>query len=318
MNICIVKPDFKFHDLKFIDDDYFYKNRNYGFKRLMTKHTSDELYETLKEYNPDGIIAGLETYDKKILDACPNLKVISRVGSGIDNIDLEEAKKRNIKILSTPQEPVEAVAELVIAQMINLLRDIPHYHSDPMGVWNRTNGKRLSDCTIGIIGFGRIGQRVCKLLQAFKCKKIYVKDIRDFSDFNEFNETYENGIKYNCISLETLLHESDIVTLHIPLNPPDNKNFINKDLLKYMKKDAFLINTSRGGIINEKDLYNFLKNGKIKGAYLDVFSTEPYHGLLRTLKNVIYTPHIGAFTQETRAEMEFKAFKNCVEFLKSV
>lgn len=313
MNICVAAHPFNFHDLS--KRDYYLLNINHTFKRLMYKPTSIQLIHELKEFNPDGIIAGREKYDKTVFNECPNLKVISRMGSGVDNINLEDAKEHNITVLNTPDEPVEAVAELAVAQMLNLLRGLPNYYREPISYWTKKTGKRLSDMRVGIIGFGRIGQRVCKLLQPFECKKIYAYDVLNLTDILLRDVDYG---EFTFEPLERLLHESDIVTIHIPLNPPNNENFINKELLKHMKETAYLINTSRGKVLNEKDLYDFLISNRLAGAALDVFTTEPYHGKLRELKNVFYSPHIGSFTDETRKAMEFKAFQNCIEYFKKV
>jgi D-3-phosphoglycerate dehydrogenase len=281
-----------------------------------TKHSQLILKKELKEINPDGIIAGREIFDKEVFNVCPNLKVISRVGIGIDNIDLKEAKKRNIKILTTLDIPTDAVAELVIGQMINISRNISNYHKYRFKN-DRIMGKCLKDLTVGIIGFGRIGKRVCEFLQPFNCKRIYANDIFDYNEFRKNgNENFWQDNIFSFESLDKVLRESDIITLHIPLNPPNNENFFNKDLLKNMKRDAFLINTSRGKVVNEDDLYEFIKNEKIAGAALDVFVNEPYQGKLKNLTNKVFcTPHIGSYTFETRKEMEINAFENCIDYL---
>lgn len=293
------------------------------FRTACGKLTQDSLINELKEYNPHGIIAGLETYNAEVFDVCPNLKVISRVGSGIDNIDLQEAKKRGIIIFNTLHEPADAVAELAVAQMINLLRHtqkypqlLPSFKNMPNKalLWKRRIGKNLKDCTVGIIGHGNIGRQVHNLLGAFGAKVI-IHDInyRDLPYGGEYAPSH-----MNLVDLHILLHYSDIVTLHIPLNPPNNTNFFNRNLLKNMKKGSYLINTSRGGVVNEADLFEYLTNGHLAGAALDVFEDEPYFGNLRFLDNVICTPHIGSYTEETRKAMELKAFENIVHYLVNI
>jgi len=288
------------------------EDKTFEFRTACEKLPPDLLINELKEYNPDGIIAGLETYDKSIFKVCPNLKVISRIGSGIDNINLKDAKDFGITVLNTPSEPVQAVAELVIAQMINLLRHIPKYPQyintpkpipEKNQLWsNKILGKNLKDCTVGIIGFGNIGRKVYDILDAFGAK-LMIYDINQYMDGEHW-----------LADLIELLKNSDIVTLHIPLND-DNYHFFNRDKLKYMKKGSYLINTSRGAVVSEGDLYNVLNSGHLAGAALDVFEHEPYTGVLRFLPNVISTPHIGSYTEGARKAMELKAFENIVDYL---
>ena len=278
------------------------EDKTFEFRTACEKLPMDLLINELKEYNPDGIIAGLETYDRSIFKLCPNLKVISRVGSGIDNIHLKDAEEFGIKVLNTPFEPVQAVAELVIAQIINLLRHIPKYHKFDKLFNNKVLGKNLSDCTVGIIGYGNIGKKVAQLLRPFGTK-LLIHDIN-----------FDIGTK----PLDFVLENSDIVTLHIPLNPPNNVKFFNRWKFEHMKEGSFLINTSRGAVVDEADLYKFLTNGHLAGAALDVFETEPYNGVLRFLPNVLATPHIGSSTVGARKAMEMKAFENIVQFLLNV
>jgi len=270
------------------------EDRRFHFEITCTKLDKETLKKELSEFNPHGVMAGLEVYDKEIFDICPNLKVISRIGSGVDNVDLEEARKRGIAVLNTPDEPVQAVAELVIGQMINLLRGLT---KNPFPLHSKKIGRNLSDCTVGIIGMGRIGTRVYNLLQPFQCNKIYAYDIQDFRT-----------------TLDDTIRNSDILTIHIPLTDY-NKEFINKDIFEKMKDKSYLINTSRGGVVNEDDLYEYLINGKLAGAALDVFQNEPYSGKLADLTNVLCTPHIGSYTIETRQRMETKALQNCTDYL---
>jgi len=175
--------------------------------------------------------------------------------------------------------------------------------------WNPEIGTMLSGKTVGILGLGRIGKKVVKFLQPFNVKVIAF-DISQDEDFNN-----KNNIE--MVSFEELLRESDIVTIHLPYNDK-TKYIVNKNSFKIMKNTSFLINTARGGIIDEDDLYDALNNKKIAGAALDVFENEPKVGKLKELENIILTPHIATLTVETRKEMEIEAAENIIKGLKKV
>ena len=275
---------------------------------LGRKIKNEEVYEQV--HKADYVIAGTEKYDQELLSKLVNLKGISRVGIGIDNIDLDIAAKNNIKIFNTPEEPAKGVAELTLAFILNLLREISsHQLNLNQGNWERTLGKSLNEATISLIGGGRVAKNVSKFLLSAGVKKIKVFDILDLSTDPDW--------KHESISIcgfEECLSNSDIVSLHVPMNEK-NKNMISKKELLVMGKNSYLINVSRGGLINEEDLYEALNSNLIKGAALDVFATEPYEGKLLDCKNLIATPHVASSTEYVRDQMERKACENLISLL---
>lgn len=255
----------------------------------------EDLIEIIGDY--DGIIVGADIINKNVLDHANNLKIISKHGVGLDNIDLEEAKKKGIKVAFAKGSNSAAVGELAISMMFDLARNLTLSTNEvKKGLWNRRKGKELGSSTIGIIGTGNIGREVIKRLSPF------VKQILLFDSYKVLNleEEYLNA-KY--VELEDLLKQSDFVTIHIPLFD-ETRNLINKDTLALMKKDAYLINCARGGIVNEEDLYFALTNGVIAGAGIDTFIDEPpVNNKLLELDNVVCSPHAGAYTGDAINKM---------------
>ena len=287
-----------------------YNNKNhiflYGNLTPGEKITQENLKESIIQFNPDIIIAGVETYSKDILNLAPNLKCISRVGIGVDAIDHNECSRRGIVIENTPDAPSNAVAELTIGQIFNALRFLRKADSDiRAGKWVRYIGKDLSKCTVGIIGHGRIGSLVYKKLKPL-CKDIYVNDI-DKSQLSEVDQ-------YSRMSFDFIIDNCDIISLHIPLNS-FNKDFITKTTLEKMKSDVILINTSRGGIINEEDLLSWLITNPTSQAVVDTFINEPYYGQLKKLENCYLTSHMGSCTINARQLMEIGAIDNIRKYL---
>ena len=253
-----------------------------------------------------GLIAGTEKITEEVFKARPHLKIISRCGAGIDNIDLQAAKKYGIAIASTPEAPILSVAELTLGLMLNVMRSLGL--SDRLiraGKWEKRMGSLLSGKTIGIIGFGQVGEVLARLLQPFHVK-IKAYDVKPRTDT-------ARSLLVEYVDLNELLKISDVVTIHLPLNS-ETKDLINAKTLALMKKEAILVNTSRGEIIDEEALYNALKSERITGAALDVFTQEPYAGKLRELNNVVLTSHIGSYTAEARVKMENLAVENVLKF----
>jgi D-3-phosphoglycerate dehydrogenase / 2-oxoglutarate reductase len=281
-------------------------NFDYLINPLNKKLTEDELVEMVRDFNV--IIAGTEPITKKVMDAATNLKMISRVGIGLDSVDLLEAEKQGIVVSYTPDAPAPAVAELTIGLMLTLLRSVQLSNMEMHnGRWHRFFGRRLSKVTIGIIGFGRIGSRVFQHLQGFDSPMVLANDISSDNNFAK-----NGNIKW--VDKETIYKKADIITIHTPLTT-QTKNMINKSHLKMMKSDAVIINTSRGGIINEDDLYQVMMNGHLSGAAIDVFEQEPYNGKLRDLNNVILTAHMGSMSEDCRSTMEIEATKEAIRFI---
>jgi len=252
-----------------------------------------------------GIVAGTEKYDFNILKKLSSIKVISRCGSGMDNVDLEAASKLGIKVYNTPDAPTEAVAELTIGLLLSLLRKIPLMDRElRTGTWKKRMGNLLSGKQVGIIGYGRIGRKVAEFLKTMNAQVFF------YDPFVSEEET-STGSKEG---FQELLETSDIVTLHLSL-AKKNRGLLGPQEFSQMKQGALLINCSRGGIVDENALYSALKEGKLSGAAVDVFENEPYLGPLKDLDNVILTPHIGSYARETRIEMEMQAVKNLLDGL---
>jgi D-3-phosphoglycerate dehydrogenase len=272
------------------------------------KITEDQLTEIIPDF--DAIIAGTEQITEKVLSSAANLKLISRVGIGLDSVDLIAAQKRGIKVSYTPDAPSLAVAELTIGLMLNLLRSV-HVSNSQMhkGKWHRFYGKRLEKVTIGIIGVGRIGIGVLTRLRGFAPSKILVDDIKP-------NHELDKEYNLEWSSKEQIFKEADIISLHIPLTHL-TKNMIRREQLFSMKDDSLIINTSRGGIINEEDLYEVMNSGHLSGAAIDVFEKEPYDGPLKEIERCLLTAHMGSMSLDCRARMEIESTEEVVRFLTS-
>lgn len=255
-----------------------------------------------------GLIAGTEKITAKLLENAPMLRVISRYGVGLDNVDLEAAKKLGIIVRSTPEAPSQAVAELALALMLNLYRRVGEADRNlRSNNWSQLMGRLLSGKSLGIIGLGRIGKKLVKLVQPFEMK------ICAYEPYPDYDFVSSNNVV--LMPLNDLLSASDIASLHLPLS---NETFhmIGKKELSLMKKDAVIINTSRGGLIDEDALIEALKNDSIGGAAIDTFEEEPYKGNLTDFDNVILTCHMGSSAIETRKQMELETVNNLINALK--
>jgi D-3-phosphoglycerate dehydrogenase len=248
-----------------------------------------------------GIVAGTEKYERDILFRLSGLKVISRCGVGMDNIDKTSANALGIEVVNTPFGPTLAVAELTVGLILNLLRKINQMDRDiRKGKWEKLMGNLLNKKKVGIIGLGRIGQKTAQLLNVFGVELGYY-DIVEI-------ETTAKRMGFNEI-----LGWADIVVIH--LSASKGEALIGKNEIDMLKYGSILINVSRGGVVSEQPLYEALKNCHIAGAALDVFEKEPYIGLFTQLDNVILTPHIGSYAKEARIEMETQSVINLLEKL---
>lgn len=256
------------------------------------------------------MIAGTEPITERVMAAAPHLRLISRVGIGLDSVDLSAARARGITVSYTPEAPSPAVAELAVGLMLALLRDIPG--ADRLmrnGVWRRAMGRRLSSMTVGVVGVGRIGRRVIRhLAGGFPGVRILANDLVTDPGF---------GARYavEWRDKDDLYRESDIVTLHLPLTP-ETRQLITARELGLMKPDVLLVNTSRGNMIDEVDLAAALRDGRIGGAAIDVFEREPYSGDLVTLDRCLLTCHMGSMSEDCRARMELEATEEALRFLR--
>jgi len=254
----------------------------------------DGLAEKVKNFDAL-VVRSKPKVSRKIIESGKNLKLVARAGVGLDNIDLKACEERGIKVINSPTALSESVAELVFAMLLSFERNIVRSDNTMKdGKWekNSLKGIEIYEKTLGIIGFGRIGSHMAKIANGFGMK-VFAFDVHKNEEL-----AASLGVKY--IEMEDLLRSSDYITLHVPLIP-QTKGMISMEQLMMMKDSAILINTSRGGIVDEKDLYTALRDGNIRGACLDVFETEPpTDSPLLELDNILLTPHIGASTKEAQ------------------
>jgi phosphoglycerate dehydrogenase-like enzyme len=256
----------------------------------------------------DGIIVGLEKITPEILDQLPNLKIIAKYGVGLDNIDIEACNKRNIKIGWTGGVNKRSVAEMALGFMLALSRNL-YVTSNQLksGTWNKNGGIQLTGKTIGIIGVGNIGKELIEILSPFNCN-ILINDLTEINDFEKKN--------INQVDKNIIFTDSDFISIHTPLNN-ETLNLFNLDVFTKMKDSAFLINTARGGIVNEQDLKFALSNGIIAGAALDVYEIEPPIDMeLLKLPNLICTPHTGGNANEAVVAMGMSAIEHLIQYFK--
>jgi len=282
--------------------------RGYEIQRNNTDrpYKKEEILNLIKDI--DGIIIGIDELSAEIIERADKLKVISKYGTGLDNIDINMATNKKIIVTNTPTANVDAVADLAFGLILSLARRIPEAdQKTKSGKWEKIIGKSVWEKTLGVIGLGKIGRQVVKRARGFQMNILGFDLVKD----KKFAQRY--GIKY--VNLEKLLQKSDYITIHIPLNDATRGMISYKELEK-IKKEAFLINTSRGGIVDEQALYKALRNNQLKGAALDVYHNEPpVESPLKELDNVIMTPHIGAYTEEAIENMGMQAAQNLIDVL---
>ena len=275
------------------------------YNEVGREYTEAEIEKLLTEHQPNIVIAGTEKYNN-ILNQFDCIKMISRVGIGLDSIPLDLCHKKGITVAYTPDAPSNAVAELTICQMLNMLRHVQKTDEDIRnGKWIRRIGKEIRDCNVGVIGCGRVGKLVIEKLQGLKPRRIFVNDI---------DEEKMNLPRCEPDYKESILSMCDIVTIHIPYTD-ENKNYIAGSDFDNLRSDVCLINTSRGGIINEHDLCGFLLTNIMARAAIDVYNDEPYTGKLIDLPNTFLTPHLGSCSTKSRFGMEVGAVENAINFI---
>jgi D-3-phosphoglycerate dehydrogenase / 2-oxoglutarate reductase len=273
------------------------------FERKMT----EEQITGLIDDNVIAMIAGTEPLTESVLLKAKGLKIIVRCGIGMDNVDMNAANKLGIQVFNTPDAPTRSVAELTLGHILSLLRRIPE--SDRMirgGEWKALMGSLLYEQTVGVIGYGRIGKMVSKLLLAFGAK-VLVYDI--------FTNDKTDDITF--VSKQELLKHSDIITLHIPYTA-DNHHFINEEAFSLIKTNAMIVNVSRGGLIDDIALYKAISEKKIAGAALDCFEQEPYNGPLIDCNNVLLTAHMGSYAKQSRIQQEIDSCYTLVREMKLI
>ncbi len=265
----------------------------------------DELVNFLK--GCDKAITSMEIIDEKLLSKLPALKKISKFGVGIDMIDTIALKKKGIKLNYFPGTNKRSVSELVISLSTLLLRKAPIMNADMKeGKWKQIKGRQLSGLTVGIIGCGPIGRDVIHLIQPYQCKLLLFDQI----NLEELCNNYKN---VRQTTLENLLTQSDVITIHLPLNEK-TKNIINSDMVKLIKKNAVLINLARGGLIDEDEVIQSLKDGLISGVAIDCFRDEPLSNFqISKIPNLFTTPHIGGSTEEAILSMGMAAIEGIID-----
>ncbi|NTW08280.1 MAG: phosphoglycerate dehydrogenase [Anaerolineaceae bacterium] len=259
----------------------------------------------------DGYIAGLDAIDRAALDRADRLKVISRYGVGVDNVDLEACKEKGIIVTNTPGANSVSVAELALGLMLALARQIPEAaQSVQQGKWPRLSGLSLEGKTVGILGLGAIGKQLARRLSGFDCR------ILAYDPFADDAYAQENGIELK--SLDAVVQEADFLSLHLPLTA-ETRGMVNDAFLAKMKKGSSLINTARGEVVDEGALLRALESGHLRGAGLDAFVIEPPDPAnpLLHLPQVIATPHLGAQTDGATSNMGWFAMLDCLAVLKN-
>lgn len=257
----------------------------------------------------DAVIAGLDEFDAELIRCAPKLKVISRYGVGYDKVDIEAASRANVMVTITPGANGDSVADLAVALMLDAARNVTVMDTRMKRKdQTRPQGVEMWEKTLGVIGTGRIGQGVARRCRGFNMR-ILGYDLYESDVFKE----QCNG---RYVTLEELLRLSDFITIHLPLTR-ETENMIGREEFGMMKKDAVLVNTARGGIVDEQALYEALKHGTIRAAGLDATMAEPpYESPLLGLSNCILTPHAGSATKEASSKMSFMAAQNVIDVLK--
>lgn len=257
----------------------------------------------------DGYIAGLDEIDAQALEKADRLKVISRYGVGVDNVNLDVARQKGIVVTNTPGANSSSVAELALGLMLALARQIPEaVDAVRQGKWPRYAGVSLEGKVVGILGLGAIGKQLARRLVGFDCRVMAFDPYAD--------EAYAREHQIELTTLDEVISQADFLSLHLPLLP-ETRCLVNESFLSRMKKGSFLVNTSRGEVVDEQALFAALAAGHLKGAGLDAFSMEPpdpHHPLLN-LTQVIATPHLGAQTDGATSNMGWFAMRDCLAVL---
>lgn len=254
------------------------------------KMTEDEIIEHLR--GADGLLAGLEPLNERVFSMCPQLKAIARIGIGIENVDMCAAKRYNIKVSNTPDAPTYAVAEMTLAALLSIARNIIPANNDMHnGIWKKRLGVSIANSTVLLIGYGRIGKRFAQMLEPFGTELLVYDPL------------------YSKENLKTLLPRADIISLHAS----GNNVILGKAEISSVRKSVIILNSARGGLVDENALYSLLDDGAYYWA--DTFSEEPYCGILTKHPHAVLTPHISTYTSLCREQMESQAVANLLEDL---
>ncbi len=257
-----------------------------------------------------GVILGVDEVTPDVIDGAARLRVLSRFGVGVDNIDLEAASRGGVVVTNTPGANSVSVAELAIGLMLTLARHIAHHDRIvKRGGWERIRGVELSGGVLGLVGLGSIGQAVARRARGFGMQIVYYDPLPP-------PQAVIDSLQASACTFEDTLSQSDVVSLHCPLND-NTRHLINRRAMERMKPSALLINTARGGLVDEGALYDGLAQGKIAGAASDVFTQEPPRDSpLLTVDNFVATPHIGASTRQAAVRVGQMAAENALAVLR--
>jgi len=297
MNIIVTSPSFSKHPILQTEIKSAFPNVTLN---LTGRRYNDPASLITYIGDAEGVVVGLEPITEEVLRACPNLKIVAKYGVGLDNIDQKACEKHGVKIGWTGGVNRLSVAEMTLGFMLGLGRNLyPTSLQLKSGTWNKSGGFQLTGKSVGIVGVGHIGKELIRLLEPFKCE-ILVNDVIDQSE-------YYASIGAKSVDKETLFKRADIVTIHTPLTS-STRHMINASTLELMKKSAVVINTARGGIVDQDALKSALEKGVISAAALDVFEEEPPRDeALLALPNLFCTPHIGGNAYEAVEAMGMSA-----------
>lgn len=282
------------------------RNADIEYTLMGENFDEEEFKKVIPQY--DALIIGAHTFDPEDMKRCSNLKIIAKHGAGVDNIDLAEAAKLGITVTNVPAMNANAVADLAFGHIVNISRGISNADKEVHnGEWKTYTGKDVYKKVLGLIGFGSIAKNVGRRAKGFSMKVLaydpFVKELpEEFKDYVEL------------VDFQTIVKESDIISIHVPLTE-DTKDLFDKETIYNMKKEAYLVNTARGGIINEQDLYECMKEGYLSGAALDVVEEEPIdlNNPLLTLENAVITPHMGMYSIEAISAVSIACAENIVK-----
>lgn len=254
------------------------------------KMNQEEIIKHLQ--GADGLLAGLEPLNEEVFIQCPNLKAIARIGIGMDNVDQEAAARYKIKVSNTPEGPTSAVAEMTLTALLSICHNLIDANDDiHNGIWKKRMGKSIQGMKVLVIGYGHIGKKTAELLERLGAEiSIYDKYISEVS----------------VPSLEQGVAQADVITLHAS----GKEEIISQELIEQMKDGVIILNSARGGLVNEQALYDALKSNKVAAFWGDALWEEPYEGIIKECKNAILTPHICTYTTSCRTSMEKQAVEN--------
>lgn len=286
-----------------------FKAGDIAYDQMGSDFDEEQFKAIIPDY--DALVIGAHKFYPEDMVRCPHLKIICKHGTGVDNIDLDKAKTLGITVTNVPAMNADAVADLTFGHMLNISRGISRSNADiHNGVWSPFIGRDVYKKTLGLVGFGMIAKNVARRARGFSMNILaydpFVKDCpEEFASY------------VTLADLHTLIKESDIISIHVPLNS-ETKDLFDKSRIYHMKKKAYLINTARGGIVNEEDLYTCLQDGHLSGAALDVLQDEPIKrdNKLLELENVVLTSHMGMHSVEAISMVSIICAQNVVKKLK--